>query len=444
MFSASSSRRTSITLCISALALWPSSLPASASRPTTLVRPPWKHNLGFNKLRQFHVDAYGGPGHDIADPRGVAAVKLRFKDDDGPGDDDEVTVFGVNAGAREIVYNPSLVELAFYSGGGLFTDPVGIAADRYGMVVVGDRGADRVVVLRVDDRTRLRLVRTIELEASGRPLSRPAGVAIAEGRIYAADGGNDRVVAFDSTGAVAAEYGVGVLSNPFDVDVIGETWNREGIPALAVSDQDGGRLTRIELVGRARTHVDYRAVTGGSGGFSYVAFDYHGNVLVSDASNGCVYKFRDDLEFLARFECDGEKYDDLDSPRGIAVNRRLGQVFIAEETGASYYWVGTDVTGLSARVRTSGERMWIDVRFVLTERSFVSARLETEAGETVLTLEDDVCLAPGPQDNSYPVARSNLACGVADCEYRLTLRARATYASARHFEAVRSTEVRLP
>jgi outer membrane protein assembly factor BamB len=414
--------------------------------PTTLVHPPFKHNLGFNKLRQFHLTAYGGDGHTIDDPRGIVAVKLAFKDDPDTGDDDEVTVFGVNAGAREIIYNPTLVDLAFFGdgemGGDGFADPVGIGADGNGLVVVGDRGNNRVVYLRVDESTHLRFERSVTLEGSARALSEPAGVAVAQNRVYVADGGNDRVAVLDTAGVYLDAY---PCEHPFGIAVLdGFSENYYGERCVVVTDRGGKRLLRISLDDGSTRAALYAEATGGEGGFDYPALDYDGNTFVTDTKTGCVYKFDRTLSLLARFECGGDDTDDLDAPRGITIHRRLGQVFVAENTGVSYYWIGTDVTGLRARFVPAGDpaAARIDVRYVVTERSDVSVALEREAGGRVVELAREARVRPGAVHVVYRVDRSDLPCSIAECTYRLTVRARATYSSRKHLDVIRSVTVR--
>lgn len=408
-------------------------------------------------MRQFHASAYGGDDLVIDDPRGIAAVKLAFKDEDGRGDDDELTVFGVNGGRGEIIYNPSLVRLARYGSTGApsldLVDPVGVAADADGLVVVADRGADRVVTLLVDPSTRLRYAKSIALANTSRPLRRPTGVAIAAGRVYVADGGNDRVVVVDTAGVDGTLLGVFTggeagLVSPFDVDVIdGPEFNYHDEAFMVVSDRDGARLSRLDLDGGAIASVSYAGVTGGAGGFDYVAIDYYGNVFVTDSRTECVHKFTRDLEPLARWECAGTAGGELDQPRGIVVHRPLGQVFIAERTGVSYYWIGTDVTGLRARVsrlpHSAGEPLEVQVRFVLTERSDVTVEVVDASGAPVVALAA-TRLPPGRKELSYEVDTRDLPCSVAECTYRVVVRARATYASRNHLEASRSALLRVP
>jgi sugar lactone lactonase YvrE len=418
---------------------------------TTLVRPPFKHNLGFNDLKQFHLTAYGGDDFVLDDPRGIATVKLAAKDAPGIGDDDEVTVLGVNAGRGEIIYNPTLVNLARFGARDMpapgLRDPVGIAVDEGGLVAVGDRGNDRVVLLGFDADTRLRYLKSITLAASGRALSRPAGVAIASGRLYIADQGNDRVVVADTTGAVQRVFDR--IEAPFGIDVIvGPVANYHDDAFVAVTEAGGRRLARLDLRAAATAATiaaDYSAVAGAGGSFDYVAVDYYGNVWVSDAGTGCLFKFDRALRLLDRFECNGGSGGDgdLDEPRGLAIHRRLGQVFVAQRSGVSYYWVGTDILGLRARVRHPGDPVEVDVRFTLTERSAVSVALVADHGAEPLELARSVRMGPGNRRLVYPVDRDDLPCGVAQCTYSLEVRARATYASRESHEVMRSTPLRV-
>jgi hypothetical protein len=437
MCNASSSRRIFITLCISLLTPW-GAIPRAEGASTTLVRPPFRHNLGFNTLRQFHLTAYGGEDFVLDDPRGIAATKLRSRDAEGPGDDDEVTVIGVNAGRGELIYNPTLISLARFGARDMpapgFDDPVGVAVDRDGWVAVGDRGNDRVVLLRFDADVALHWAREVRLD-----LKRPAGVALARSRVFIADSGNDRIVVTDTTGALLQE--VTGIDEPFDVDVIaGPPESAFSARSFMVVTHGGGAgLTRSSLTGDERTRVTYGEVTGTTGrGFDYVAIDYYGNVFVTDPGSGCIFKFTSDLRLLDRFEC-GASSGELGQPRGIGLHRRLGQVFVAEAAGVSYYWVGTDVTCLSARVTERGDPLGLEVRFVLTERSDVTVSLEDAQGSTAVVLARRVRMSPGPRRLTYRVDAPDLPCDIATCTYRLVVTARATYASRAHHQARRWT-----
>lgn len=383
---------------------------------------------------------YGGFGRTISSPQGIAAVKLHQADADGSGDDDELTVFSVNSGLGEIVYNPSLLELAFYDeevGGKKMIDAVGVAADAAGRVAVADRGNDRVVFLDVDDNMHLRFGSVVTLEQTGVALKRPAGLALESGRLYVADSGNHRVVVVDTSGGFvrALVDPDGWLTDPFGVAVIDEPeWNHYESAFLVVTGRGNRGLAKISLVGELQASVSFEEISDRAGGFFYVAIDYYSNVYVTDSKSGCVYKFDRDLNYLTRFECGAEGEGKLDQPRGIAIYRRFGQVFIAENTGASYFWVGTDVLNPSCRSRRVGERLSLAVRFFLTEHSWVTLGLESKDGNILEPLTNKVFMSPGRVDQTYPVSTEAVRDNVADCELYLTIAATPVYSSREHLE----------
>jgi len=379
-------------------------------------------------------------------------VKLLAADAAGPEDDDELTVLGVNAGRREIIYNRSLFSLGFLDSDSsvALADPVGIAVDAAGLVAVTDRGADRVVLLRIDERMKLRYKGVIDLSTGGAPdgpsaqFDGPCGVAIEAGSIYVADSGNDRIVVADTAGQHVRDVAPGrsIVEEPFGVSVIAEReWNHYQSAFVAVTCDRNQRLVKLSLSGEPQESVDYRAVSDRGGGFYFPAIDYYGNVFVTDAVSGCVYKFDRHLRPLARMECAGEHADDLDAPRGIAVYRRFGQVFVAEETGVSYFWVGTDVLNTECRAVRANGGGELTVRFFLTEQSNVTLLLAAADAEPKMIVPE-LFTEPGPVRRTVSVPASVLPCDVAKCNYFLTVRAEPTYASKGHVVIERRVPVR--
>jgi hypothetical protein len=56
-----------------------------------------------------------------------------------------------------------------------------------------------------------------------------------------------------------------------------------------------------------------------------------------------VIKFDHNLKLLDIFGSEGDEDNQFIEPRGIAIYKRFGQVFVAEKKGAQYFWVGTNL-----------------------------------------------------------------------------------------------------
>jgi hypothetical protein len=423
---------------------------ADTDRDGTLVPPPWKHTLGLNRVGQTHLDIYSGYRKRFSAPQGVVAVKLHFNDEEGRGDDDELTVYGVNSGTGEILYNKSMVSLGFFgretNDQRVFVEAVGITADAMGHVFVADRGTNRIILLHNNEQNQLGFVAAVDLVDSGRALRAPTDVALDGTRVFITDTGNNRIVETDLQGRYVAQItGDGGLSQPYGIDVITtDQWNFFGSRFIAVTDSSHQRLSMLSLDGTSIRSISYSEVSGSQGGFYFAAIDYYSNIYVTDQAGGCVYKFDRFLNYLTRIGCGRGSKDDLDEPRGITIYRRFGQVFVAERAGASYLWVGTDVQNLRCTASREGDMVGLNIRFVLTERSTVTVRLESADGELVKTIADNALMHPGSLTRTYRVPANEIPCPIANCKYRLTIQARPTYSSRNYHSVERSTPVRRP
>ena len=117
----------------------------------TLVFPPYLHSYG-SKATPAKLFLFFGLKTSFDDPQGIATVKMKSRDDTSTTkDDDEVVVYGVNSGRSELIYNTSMWGLARYgtrgSESGQFLNPKGIAIDANGNVYVADCGNNRIVHL---------------------------------------------------------------------------------------------------------------------------------------------------------------------------------------------------------------------------------------------------------------------------------------------------------
>lgn len=366
---------------------------------TTLVAPPYAHTLGIHRARTAHLRLFLGDRTRFDDPQGLAAVKLAADDDpEARGDDFQLTLFGVNAGRGEILYNSSMRTLAIWgregSGEDELLDPHGIAATVDGRVYVADTGNRRVVRLRWDPSARA--LRWAGSWAAGEPFDVEADT---RGQVWVTDREADAVLRFaDREGA---DSGLPAPELPGDrwplpddvVDPLGlavadslDPWLQPNETRLYLVDRDGARLRAYDPDGAVLAEVasaDLPAA-GVAARFLYVELDYFGNVYVSDPVAGAVHKLDRDLRPLDTFRGPGPADGALEEPRGIAIWKRFGQVFVAEREGAQYFFVGTDFRPLEDPVRL---RRLADgsesIRLFVTEPATVRLAFLDAAGDTL-------------------------------------------------------------
>jgi hypothetical protein len=419
----------------------------SEDKPTTLVTPPWSHCYGIHRVNQTHLSIYSGYRKKFKSPQGMAAVKLVFNDKKGGQDDDELTVYGVNSGTGEIIYNKSLTSIGFFGkqgkGEGEFRQPFGVTANNEGLVVVADAGNDRLVFL-FNENNELRFLKSITtVEVS---LSHPRGVCLEGDSLYAADSGNDRLLVIDPrtehSDVFRSKY---ALYDPFGIAVISDMrWNYYRSRFIVVTDSLNKRLTKLSLNGKPEANVRFSEVSDKDGGFFYPAIDYYSNVYVTDTISGCIYKFDKSLRFLTRLACSRDSETRLVESRGIAIYRRFGQVFVAERAGASYFWIGTDVRYLFCEAEHLPNSVALHIRFLLTEQAKVTIKLESCDGEVLKVLDERRFMEPGTLAITYHVAENLLDREIAKCKLWLSISAKPTYSSAKFLTVEKKTKVRMP
>jgi streptogramin lyase len=432
--------------------------PTDAPAHTTLVYPPFGHTLGIHRANPTHLRIFLGGRTTFDDPQGVAAVK--FASDDDPtakGDDFQLTLFGVNAGRGEIIYNSSMQTLAVFgregSDEGQFRAPRGITAHPDGRVYVADLGNRRVVRLRWDAGGR-RLVWVGTWAAAA-----PHDVAIdSRGNVFVADREQDAVLRFPETTA-GADSPLLPLSPiegdrwPLPADVEDpvalavadslDLWYRPDHYRLYLVDQDGARLRIYDDVGRVLAETTPASAGPGAGRFGYLALDFHGNVYVTDPVREAIVKFDPELALLDVFSGPGDPEGALVEPRGIAIWRRFGQVFVAEREGARYFFVGADLRPANGalQVRRSESSWSFDI--FLTEAAHVTATFLDAAGDTLASVGPGETVGVGAQVMSWDASewtRSPIE-GWEERASKLVVEARPTYSSRKKFARVREFTV---
>jgi hypothetical protein len=289
------------------------------------------------------------------DPQGLATTRLKVWDDTTKtSDDDEVVVYGVNSGRGEIIYNTSMYSLGLYGGKGngknQFMEPKGITANADGYVFVADSGNNRVVKL-FNPKSNLQWSAVFTGKTgTDRGLIGPARIGLDEQvNVYVTDPGNARIVVFDSNGNIkhyipVAGTTVKFIDGPTALAVADgrarySYYSDER--AVFCADKNGTRLWKTGFDGKLM--IECTMPPGYSA--SYGAIDYFHNYWVTDTHKHCIVKFDHNLSLLDIFGAFGEGNNQFVEPRGITIYKRFGQVFIAEKKGAQYFWIGTDYKG---------------------------------------------------------------------------------------------------
>jgi len=435
--------------------------------PTTLVYPTFLHTLGIRKATKTHLMIYTRNRVKVNDPQGLAVVRLLSWDDPStPKDDDEVTGYGVNSGANMIVYNTSMTSLAFYGPGErgvrALNRPRGIAANEVGDVYLADTGNDRVVRF-LNRKKKLEFVRGIGGTGSlpGQFL-RPEGVALdSRGMVYVTDTGNHRVQILRPDNQLHLWFGKqgvapGELWHPSGIAVTDpwQKWSYYKDGFIALVDLDYTRLQKFTLDGQFVKAIRLQDFGYESGHLAYVAIDYYSNIWVTDQQNHQIHKFDRNLNYLTSFGRHGNGDKEFNEPRGIAIRRRFGQVFVAEKESAQYYWIGTDV--FNYRVAWQPETDAVAVSFFLTEPSYVTLRVkEKKRGAETRQLFAKQLLFSGAHtlyfDRNWrgtaPGARKPRGSNGDEAAYRkfeVQLKIEPTYSSYQYFEKTVEATVEIP
>jgi hypothetical protein len=399
------------------------------SDPTTLLVPPFTHTMGFNRIGRLYISLYLGRSFKLDDPQGMCGAKMVEEDDSTTSNDDHIlTMFGVNSGSSQIVYNVKLIEPRIYgsagSDTGRFNHPHGIACNKYGTVYVADTDNDRVVRLKYEN-TRLKWVSTID---SG--MDAPRDVAIdSRGRLYVADSGNNRIVVFDSLGTVLTTW-TADLEGPTGICVLdpGADYNDFQVNAAVVIDRGRTRISQFSLDdGQQRRMVDMRRIGMDEAGFAYCAYDRHGNVYVTDQTSSQIHLFDPDLRYIVSFGRRGVEGTTFDSPTGITIWRRFGQVFVSEANGGQYYWVGLDAYLIGFYpAEFDSLKPGTTIALYITEMANIQVDITAPSGTLVRSLAPPHMQHPGEALIVWD-GRDNNGRLVREGEYKVTIVARPTY-----------------
>lgn len=404
------------------------------SEQTSLVRPPFRHTMGYNRATPYEVKMILGKSISFEEPQGIAACKLSTDDDKKTEeDDDELTVYCANSWANQIVYNKALKNIKTYgkqgSGVGEFWNPRGITASADGDVYIADAGNNRIVKIK-NEIDSLRWIRTIgEFGGGVGQFDQPFDVAVdSYDRIWAADKGNNRVQLFDSSGRFIME--IPGLIQPTGIAVVDEKepWAfYQNNNFLIVIDNEGKRIQQFNLDGKWLAKAEFQFLKLDSARFHSAAIDYYGNIWVTDKTNICVHKFDRFLKYITKFQL-------KDAPRGIAIWRRYGQVFIVSREAIDYYWVGIDgyIEGCYPTTFDPKEK-GVTISIYLTDMATLTSKIYDSGGKVVRDFINRQREEPF-EHNLVWDGRDNAGTLVAPGKYKIEIILEPTYSSKGRFK----------
>ncbi|MCE5300623.1 MAG: NHL repeat-containing protein [Spirochaetia bacterium] len=415
-------------------------------RNTTLVYPSFWHTpFGIHRGTQMHLKLFLGNRTFFSNPQDLACTKLLldYGKINKDRDDWQLTVYGVNSGQGEIIYNPSMHTLSRFgsigSGDGQLMTPKGIACNEQGDVYVVDTGNDRIARF-YNNGKRVKFIRNIgETGSEPGKFNRPSYIALdSAGRIYVTDTGNNRIQVFSKSGGYLCSIGQekGIV-NPQGICVSdkGERYSGYKEDYIFLIDGVNNRLQKIGFDGTPVASIRVNEVLGKNIFLTTLEQDYYGNLYIVDNLNSQVYKFSPDLKFIDSFGKYGDGDYQFETPTGIAIYKHYGQIFVSDKNSAQYFWIGSDARAAETLHLKNNGKDALEFNFFLTEKSFVTINVVDAYSNTV-----EVCRQVGLEcgknsiDWEIPdIYRSVLRNG---STYDVLLRIMATYSSYPHIEKV--------
>jgi|DewCreStandDraft_4_1066084.scaffolds.fasta_scaffold05151_13 hypothetical protein len=414
-------------------------------KPTTLTYPSFNHTpFGIHRGTPFWLKVFLGNRTYFNDPQDLAATKLLADKSREPY---QLTVYGVNSGNSEIIYNPSMYSLGIFGrygrGEGELNHPVGIACNEEGDIYIADTGNNRISRW-FNDSKKVRFIRNIGYygENAGE-FKEPKYVALdSMGRVYISDTGNNRVQVFDKSGGflymIDKTKGI---SNPQGIAVTDSFENYSGYryDFIFLVDGNYNRIQKFDFKGNLIRTVRVDNFLNKEVKLTTLENDYYGNVYVVDNLNSCIYKFTPDLYYVTSFGKYGTDDYEFEAPTGIAIYKKFGQVFVSDKESAQYFWICSDAINFKAKKIQENE---IQFDFFLTEKSFISIEIEDASVENSgqkITVCDKVTLEIGKNSLSWTVPEEYKEFLKAGKYYNTVITVMSTYSSYPHIKKIIKT-----
>jgi len=366
--------------------------------PQTLVVPSFRHTFGFYRASKYYLQLFLGANFECNNPQGITAVKLKeLNDPKTKRDDDELTIFAVNSGRGQVVYNIGLEEVKVYGDDKIFSNPKGITANENGLIALADFGNSRVVKLQYHKGA---IDKVAEIPMTGRPYD----VCLdSKNNLYVTDYDNSRVLVYSPSDSLIFEFGkkgraFGEIYHPMGIEVIDASapHNHYQDDFIVITDKNGMRISKFTTKGRFLGSVESFELGLTDANFLYIAIDYFGSIYVTDEVNDQIHKFDHNLRYIISVGRPGTDKGEFFSPRGITIWRRYGQVFIAEKEGGQYLWIGVDgfVVGCFPK-EFNQSQPGTTLAIYTTEETKIDITIHNQSGEKIRDLIKGIRRIPG-------------------------------------------------
>ncbi len=358
-------------------------------KPTTLTYPSFWHTpFGIHRGTPFWLKVFLGNRTYFNNPQDLAATKLLidYGKINKDKDDWQLTVYGVNSGNSEVIYNPNMHSLDIFgkkgSGDGELLNPVGIACNEYGDIYVADTGNNRIARF-FNDGKKVRFIRNIGKEGSENgQFNKPTYIALdSMGRIYVSDTGNNRIQIFDKSGGFLSKIGKEKgISEPAGIAVCDELERYSGYRYnfIYIIDAGGSRILKLDFKGDIVKAIRVNDFLQKRVFLTTLEQDYYGNVYAVDNLNSKIYKFDPDLKFITEYGSYGKEDYQFENPTGIAIYKHYGQIFISDKESAQYFWIGSDIFDFNIEKVKSSTVDVYQFNFFLTSESYVTIVIDVD------------------------------------------------------------------
>jgi len=233
--------------------------------------------------------------------------------------------------------------------------PTDVAVGADGRLFIADGVNDRVVVFDGAGK----FIESIEQVGNNR-LSRPVGVAMGpSGALWIADTGNGRVVQRNADGSLGTVLSPTPASNETSIDITDVVIDAGGRNAWLI-DNDHHRLLRIDLASQAQTVVGRYGESVGQLNYPLtLVFDERGDAYVLESINARISIFSSDGAPRRTISRYGIELGELYRPTGIAIDQE-GLLWVADATMGAIQIFRTDGRLLDTLRNADGSVMRFD------------------------------------------------------------------------------------